>query len=68
MAKAGFEVYEDNAGQWRWRLRARNGRLLASSGQGFASRANVERSVKDVRKATAKAKAKPKVIESQPAG
>lgn len=33
-----FEVYEDEAEEWRWRLRHRNGRILADSGEGYASR------------------------------
>jgi uncharacterized protein YegP (UPF0339 family) len=35
---AAFEVYEDRAGEWRWRLRHRNGRIVADSGEGYASR------------------------------
>jgi uncharacterized protein YegP (UPF0339 family) len=54
MAKAGFEIYQDNAGQWRWRLRATNGQLLANGGEGFASRSNVLRSIRAVKKAAEK--------------
>ncbi|NLV10358.1 DUF1508 domain-containing protein [Halomicrobium mukohataei] len=35
---AAFEVFEDNAGQYRWRLRHRNGNILADGGQGYSSR------------------------------
>lgn len=28
-------VYRDAAGAWRWRLRARNGRIVATSGEGY---------------------------------
>ena len=34
--RAKFEVYQ-SAGLWRWRLRARNGRIVAS-GQAFTPR------------------------------
>ncbi|WP_284011053.1 YegP family protein [Haloarcula pelagica] len=34
----GFEVYEDTAGKWRWRLRAENGEIVADSGQGYSNR------------------------------
>ncbi|WP_324760317.1 YegP family protein [Haloarcula montana] len=34
----GFEVYEDNAGKWRWRLEAANGEIIADSGQGYSNR------------------------------
>jgi uncharacterized protein YegP (UPF0339 family) len=48
-----FELYQDNVGQWRWRLGARNGQLLASSGEAFASEANAERSIRAVRRTIA---------------
>ena len=31
------QVYQDKAGGWRWRLRARNGRIVADSGEGYSS-------------------------------
>lgn len=33
------EVYKDRAGRWRWRLKSKNGRVIADSGQGYASEA-----------------------------
>ena len=30
-----IEVYKDKKGEWRWRVRARNGRVLADSGEGY---------------------------------
>ena len=30
-----FQVYEDNGGEWRWRLVAGNGREIAASGEGY---------------------------------
>jgi uncharacterized protein YegP (UPF0339 family) len=38
VGSAAFEVYEDRAGKFRWRLRHRNGNILADSGQGYADR------------------------------
>lgn len=38
-----IDVYEDDQGEWRWRLIAPNGRILADSGEGYASRANARR-------------------------
>lgn len=35
-----LEIYQDTAKGWRWRFRARNGRLVASSGQSFKGRAS----------------------------
>lgn len=30
-----FEIYRDNNGEWRWRLVARNRRIIADSGEGY---------------------------------
>ena len=38
-----IEVYEDEGGKWRWRLRAANARVQAVSGESFASRSNAKR-------------------------
>lgn len=43
--KLRTEVYEDQGGQWRWRLRARNGRIVAVSGEGFTREADARRSL-----------------------
>jgi uncharacterized protein YegP (UPF0339 family) len=37
-SQSQFELYEDRGGEWRWRLRHRNGNTMADSSQGFASR------------------------------
>jgi uncharacterized protein YegP (UPF0339 family) len=52
---AGFEVYQDGDGQWRWRLRATNGQVVAASGEGFAFKANAIRSIAAVRRLAAEA-------------
>lgn len=36
---ARFELYEDAAGNWRWRLFAGNNEKIASSGESFSSKA-----------------------------
>lgn len=28
-------IYQDSAGEWRWRLQARNNRIVATSGEGY---------------------------------
>lgn len=43
-----FEIYEDAAGKYRWRLKAGNGEIVASSGEAFASKANAERAAQNV--------------------
>ncbi|WP_181691637.1 HVO_2922 family protein [Natronomonas sp. LN261] len=49
MSKATFEVYEDRAGQWRWRLVHDNGNIIADSGEGYASRQKCEQGLESVR-------------------
>ncbi|ELY88794.1 amphi-Trp domain-containing protein [Natrialba taiwanensis] len=46
-----FEVYQDRADEWRWRLVHWNGNILADSGEGYTSRANAKRAVHGVRQA-----------------
>ena len=38
MSDATFEVYEDRADEWRWRLVHDNGNVTADSGQGYTTR------------------------------
>lgn len=40
------ETYADAAGEWRWRLVAGNGEVLADSGEGYASRGNLRRALR----------------------
>lgn len=49
MSKAIFEVYEDRAGQWRWRLVHDNGNIIADSGEGYASRQKCEQRLESVK-------------------
>nr|WP_245683165.1 HVO_2922 family protein [Halovenus aranensis] len=49
VGSAAFEVYEDNAGEWRWQLRHRNGNLMANSGEGYASRTGAEDGIHSVK-------------------
>lgn len=51
--KYGFEQYEDGRGEWRWRLVAANGRLIAESGEGYASRSNLRRALRKLATAAA---------------
>lgn len=40
------EVYRDRAGTWRWRLLARNHRIVGDSGEGYSRRRDAYRAVK----------------------
>lgn len=44
-----FELYRDRKREWRWRLRAVNGRVLADSGEGYRSRFSARRAISALR-------------------
>lgn len=50
--RAHFEIYQDTSGDWRWRLRAANGRIVADSAEGYASKRNAKRAVMSTLDAT----------------
>ncbi len=41
-----FATYRGRDGQFYWRLKARNGRIIADGSQGYASRSNAVRAVR----------------------
>ena len=47
---ATFEVFRDGAGEWRWRLVASNGNIIADSGEGYRSKQGVERGIESVKR------------------
>jgi len=47
---AAFEVYEDAGGEWRWRLRHRNGNIMADSGEGYGSRPAAAEAIRSVKR------------------
>lgn len=51
-SKASFELFEDNGGEWRWRLRHDNGNIIADSSEGYASKSNLKRAVSRIREHT----------------
>lgn len=40
-----FSIYTDKAGQHRWRAVAKNGKTVADSGEGYASKGNATKSL-----------------------
>jgi uncharacterized protein YegP (UPF0339 family) len=51
MANPGtFEVYRDSADEWRWRLVASNGNIIADSGEGYSSKQGVKRGIDSVKR------------------
>ena len=50
-AKTSFEVYQDSSGkEYRWRLKASNGQVMAGSSEGYKSKADCEHAVELVKK------------------
>ena len=45
---AWIEVWKDPAGGWRWRLKRKNGRKVATAGEAFASASNARRAARAV--------------------
>lgn len=46
-----LERYCDTIGEWRWRLRAANGRVIGDSGEGYHDRRGVDRAIAALRRA-----------------
>ncbi len=44
-----FELFQDKAGEWRWRLRHRNGNILATSSEGYRAKADAMRCIENVK-------------------
>jgi uncharacterized protein YegP (UPF0339 family) len=53
--KLTFEVYEDKAKEYRWRLKAPNGQVIAASSEGYKARADCEKAIDTIKKGAAKA-------------
>lgn len=49
MAQGKVEFYKDKAGEYRWRLKAPNGEIIAS-GEGYTTFQNCEKGFKSVQK------------------
>ncbi|MFC4358589.1 HVO_2922 family protein [Halobium salinum] len=49
-SQATFELFRDAADEWRWRLRHRNGNVVASSGEGYSSKANARKGLRSVKR------------------
>ena len=45
-----FEMYQDKAGEWRWRLRSSNGNQIASSGEGYSDKAGCKNGIAAVKR------------------
>ena len=41
-----FVVYKDKKNEWRWTLKARNGKVVADGGEGYKKRGGATRAVR----------------------
>ena len=44
-----YEYYKDAKGEWRWRLVASNGHIIADSGEGYESESECKRDIERVK-------------------
>ena len=51
-----FEIYKDKAGEFRWRLKAANGAVIGTGGQGYKAKADCKHGIEIIMKGAAKAK------------
>jgi len=45
---ATFELFQDKAGEYRWRLRHQNGNIIADSGEGYTTKASAKNGINSV--------------------
>ena len=48
MSSDTIEHYQDNAGEWRWRIKAPNGEIIAAATEGFVDRPGSARNLERV--------------------
>jgi uncharacterized protein YegP (UPF0339 family) len=51
-----FEIYEDAKKEFRWRLKAANGQVIATSGQGYKAKADCRHGIEVIQKEAAAAR------------
>lgn len=52
---AKFELYKSPNGEYRWRLKASNGQVIATGGEGYKTRAGAQGGIDAVKRAAASA-------------
>jgi len=50
MAAPYFDLYNDVEGEWRWRFRAHDGRILAESRESFATEEDCKAAIENLRR------------------
>ena len=64
--RATFEVYRDASDEWRWRLLARNGNIIADSAEGYSSKISALNGVDTVRSVARDARIDPEWRDGEP--
>jgi uncharacterized protein YegP (UPF0339 family) len=44
-----FVIFKDSKGEYRWRLKAANGRIIADSGEGYVDKAGCKNGIDSVK-------------------
>jgi uncharacterized protein len=55
---ATFEIYKDKSGQFRWRLKAANGKIIADCGEGYVAKADCQHGIDLIKSDAASAEVK----------
>ena len=55
IAVTKFQLYKDRKGEYRWRLRARNGEIIADSNEGYSRKASCKHGIDLVKEQAASA-------------
>ena len=50
-----FQLFKDSAGEWRWRLRAANNEIVATSGEGYINKTDCVHAIELVKSAASTA-------------
>jgi hypothetical protein len=45
---SGYETYQDDGGEWRWRFKDDNNEIIADSAEGYESKDGVNRAIANV--------------------
>ena len=48
-----FELYKDSRGSFRWRLKAANGRIMATASEGYTTKANCRGAIETIQRGAA---------------
>ncbi|MBQ9625844.1 MAG: YegP family protein [Treponema sp.] len=62
MANPKFEIYKDKAGEFRYRLKASNGEIIAS-GEGYTTKQSVKNGIESIKNNAPEAQIVDKTVE-----